>query len=397
VVLAEVDDIVGSIADPTAVFKIKGFDTPYTAKMSTGSLRPNEKLALQAGSVMKVVVTKADGAGIWVSLDRSSSSGDTDASISKKSPPNVYEGNHPVAKKTVTRKEPALILNNLKTGTKLQGTVTADTHYAAFVDVHVYRHSKGGAYTKLHGMLHSTDQKHHIKKGEIEKGKNITVYVKEVFKNSGKFSLTLDPTINKAKVLETRLAVRTEGNARRRARRIRRMLDTANVGDTVAGVVQQVSADGVLVTITSLGPLNVTGLIKKRDLPKQFEVPPDLKEAFQRQLLQQDFVQGRPITCGVVKVEMKTTPRTPYNFQLLFEELGAMPAEDPLSSVSVKDLPASIEYEKGGDDEDEDAVEDDVADIFNELRGTSPLLSVDNFRAWGDLQVNTITLYSTLF
>jgi hypothetical protein len=50
------------------------------------------------------------------------------------------------------------------------------------------------------------------------------------------------------------------------------MLDSVNIGDTVEGFVQQVVADGVLITISSLGPLNVTGLIGKRDLPKQFEV-----------------------------------------------------------------------------------------------------------------------------
>ena len=86
------------------------------------------------------------------------------------------------------------------------------------------------------------------------------------------------------------------GNERRRARRMRRQLDTVAVGDTVRGVVQAIIPAGVLVTVTSLGPLNVTGLIAKRDLPKQFEVPPDMKENFQRQLLEQDFVMGRPIT-----------------------------------------------------------------------------------------------------
>ena len=88
----------------------------------------------------------------------------------------------------------------------------------------------------------------------------------------------------------------TLGNERRRARRMRRQLDTVAVGDTVRGVVQGIIPAGVLVTVMSLGPLNVTGLIAKRDLPKQFEVPPDMKENFQRQLLEQDFVMGRPIT-----------------------------------------------------------------------------------------------------
>ena len=115
----------------------------------------------------------------------------------------------------------------------------------------------------------------------------------------------MDSTISKAKILELKKITQIEGRERRRARRLRRQLANVVQGQTVTGVVQKIIPDGILVTINSLGALNVTGLISKKDLPKQFEVPVEMKESFQRQLLEQDFVAGRQITCGVLAVNNK--------------------------------------------------------------------------------------------
>lgn len=59
---------------------------------------------------------------------------------------------------------------------------------------------------------------------------------------------------------------------RRFDRRLRRQLDSIVAGDTVSGTVLKVMSEGILITITSLGSLNVTGIISKTDLPKQYEV-----------------------------------------------------------------------------------------------------------------------------
>ena len=100
-------------------------------------------------------------------------------------------------------------------------------------------------------------------------------------------------------------------------------------------------------SVNSLGPLNVTGLIAKRDLPKQFEVPPDLKESFQKQLLEQDFAIGRQITCGVLQVNPNIGDKVAYNLKMLFEELGALAAD----TVPVRD--SGEVSENSADDEDE--------------------------------------------
>lgn len=214
----------------------------------------------------------------------------------------------------------------------------------------------------------------------------------------------MDPTINKDKVVEKKLETKTEGLARRRSRRVRRVLDEVVVGDTVQGVVKGVVGDGILVTLTSLGPLNITGLVSKKDLPPQFQVPPDLKDSFQLQLLRQDFVAGREITCSVEKVNTRWTESTVFNVNLLFDELGRLPVgvdDIDLSGITSIDsmrtkkttTPTTSSQSKddeGGDDVDDESEEDDetddVRDIYNELRGSSKILPVADLKAWGDLQ-----------
>jgi len=105
-----------------------------------------------------------------------------------------------------------------------------------------------------------------------EKGTAVTVFVKEVYKNSGRFTVTLDANVDKATVLQERLKVRTDGNARRRARRLRRQLEEVAVGDNVSGVVEGIVDEGILVTVMGLGALNVTGLLEHKDLPKHMKV-----------------------------------------------------------------------------------------------------------------------------
>lgn len=101
-------------------------------------------------------------------------------------------------KPVVARPPPGLNLHNLRTGMALEGTVMSCTPYAAFIDLHVYRASKGGSYASVNGMLHVDDidpalkQRGRVNRNRIseslyslERGVPLTVYVKEVFKNAG--------------------------------------------------------------------------------------------------------------------------------------------------------------------------------------------------------------------
>lgn len=282
------------------------------ASMSAKSLSPTEKLALQAGTMLRVVVTRVDGGKVEVSMGQSKPSG----SMTMTTPPSkttnrMYSAVVQTEKKTkttpsrVARSPPGILLNNLKCGMKLEGRVSSCTQYAAFISMEpkISRASKGGSYAEVTGLLHETDMLDYKPETMMMNGKKLNVfksstseqilqkdakvitYVKEVWKNSGRFTLTLDPTVDKSKVLEVKASIKSQGQERRRARRLRRQLESVAVGDLINGIVQNITDDGVLVTVTSLGPLNITGMLGRKDLPKQFEVPPDLKANFQRQVL----------------------------------------------------------------------------------------------------------------
>jgi len=420
-VLGEVEEHVSvSSGDARIFFAVKNKGQTHKAWMSTRNLSWQERMALQVGAMMQLYVSNVEGSGeLQVSLKPPSEGGGGGGggiSVSKISEPmkRFAASTTPIRAKSAPAKSaapaapeapPGLLLNTLRTGMKLNGVVSSCTQYAAFVNVEAFRAGKQGSFAEVNGMLHRSDivdaqlspskrrfsgQQQQQREGEVilEKGAPVTVYVKEVFKNSGRFTLTMDPKIEKAQIVEMKKMVKVEGQERRRARRMRRVLDSVSVGDTVTGVVQRVVPEGILVTVSSLGPLNVTGLLGKRDLPKQFEVPPDLKESFQKQLLEQDFAVGRPITCGVLKVNPKYNIRMSYNLKLLFDGLGAMPSDD----IEISDAALEANLLKGLDDSeegenDEAGWEDnDVRDIFNELRGNKPLMSVSDLYDWADVQ-----------
>lgn len=307
-IVAEVDDIGGSITDPVIEFSIK--DNKYAngntkVIMDSKKLSTNERLALHAGAIMQVYVSKIHSDNkIQVSLKPENNNGGKKMQVKSQFEDGTYRGGTNRPPKAVSKPPNGILLNNLKTGMKLEGIVTSNTHYAAFINANIYRAAKGGTFTEVNGMLHRSESAAKLY-DQASKGSKITVYVREVYKNSGRFTLTLDPSINKEKILLMKEKSRLEGKERRRLRRIRRQLDALSVGDVVAGTVNSVVPEGVLVSVTSLGPLPVIGLMGTRDLPKQFAVPNDLKPSFQKQLLQQDFVRGRTINCAVSKVSQK--------------------------------------------------------------------------------------------
>ena len=207
--------------------------------MSTKFLSPTERLALQTGSVMQVYVSKVDGANPDTTLQVSlkpldGSSGKPSISVQQSynnahaaraaleessqrvSTPsagsvNKLSVNQPwgttAPKRTNTRTvtktpsrgntpklpEGAIFLNTLKTGMELQGVVQSSTNYAAFVSANVYRAATGGRACEINGLLHKVDivdGSNLILNPNTGKGTKLKVYVKEVFKQSGRFSLT---------------------------------------------------------------------------------------------------------------------------------------------------------------------------------------------------------------
>ena len=478
VVVGEVDEHDSSANDPKIHFFIgpnKGASRER-ASMSIKDLNWKERMALQVGTVMELYVTGSSASGeLQVGLTNpsgSNSNSDSSASNSRNeffstSTHESGSGRESGRESGRNAKNPKTdrdrdrgrsqvpsgpLLNNLKTGMALEGTVSSCTRYAAFIDVGVVRAGKGGVFTPVNGMLHQNDvnegltilssnnrnaamresrydRNDRYDDTKLVKGSPVTVYVKEVYKQSGRFTLTMDSTIQKSAILEMKEAQRAEGNERRRARRARRILDDIVVGDTVTGIVERVVNEGVLVSISNLGSLNVTGLLSKRDLPPQFQVPPDLKDSFQKQLLQQDFHTGREIVCGVYKVNTRSNARMAYNLKLTFEEFGksTLQAADEVDGLQLSDDMLNIGDDEvddyDDDDEDEGGYDDsdssnsnsndndlkgvdlnlddlefneadieqaldgsDVKDIYDELKGNKPYMLAADLFDWADVQ-----------
>jgi hypothetical protein len=186
--------------------------------MSTKFLSSTERLAIQAGSVMQVYVSKMDGSDeVQVSLKPIDGSKPITIKETVKSNQISFkpaEGrlqtlpSKPKFLVSGAAKLPSggLLLNNLKTGMELEGTVHSCTNYAAFISANIYRAGKAGTFQTINGMLHKVDildksvlstgnrksmnargsrGYEEKEEGIITKGTKIKVYVKEVFKQSG--------------------------------------------------------------------------------------------------------------------------------------------------------------------------------------------------------------------
>ena len=214
--VAEVSDIGGTVGTPLVKFSSTDHDEAVDIFMPASSLNAAERLALQTGTVMQVRVVSVCGNQVEVGM----SSPMTDASDFNAGRGRDTHGTTAVVgkKRNTNRRHhkqapPDLLLNNLKTGMQLQGRVVSCTHYAAFVDVGVSRPSKGSTFAPANAMLHRSDipgaealvskkgygRKEYAFQGAdgtiFERGASVTVFVKEVYKNSGRFTVTLDPEV----------------------------------------------------------------------------------------------------------------------------------------------------------------------------------------------------------
>jgi hypothetical protein len=438
--IVQVDDISGSIKNPRVNFKLEdqgGLDL----YMPAGELSSTERLALQTGSIMQVYVEEVTGSSVKVSLhSRGGSSGSKprmyDADITsalgtiaeppKRQKERSKSGKHRRSEiQAIPTPDADKLLNNLKTGIQLTGIISSCTHYAAFIDVGIFRAGKSGSFTPVNGMLHKDDvpdglsplvrRESNGRKERafestdgtiLQKGSEVTVYVKEVYKNSGRITLSMDPSIDKAAVLKMKKKVKDDGLERRRSRRLRRQLEIINVGDTVRATVKRIVPEGVLVDVTTLGSLNVTGLIGTRDLPKQFELPADMTFEFQQQLLEQDFLTGREVTCAVNKVNRDAYSRQKYALKLLVESMGPLPEDSSLDEVLGRieidddfEMPRaqvtpsspapsadSVAFDAVWDKRATASTANDLREIYGELCEGANTLSLENLRSWGDLQ-----------
>lgn len=172
--------------------------------MSTSQLTAAERMALISGNIMKVqildnsndedeAILRVTIPSNTISMENISNSKISNERYTNKSKKYTEYNKLPA---TGLREIPigAYALNNLKTGQKLSGKVVQSTPQAAFIAAEVYRKAKGGLFVPVNGLLRKDDistellspSRRYSKQGPLmDKGANITVYVKQVFKNSG--------------------------------------------------------------------------------------------------------------------------------------------------------------------------------------------------------------------
>lgn len=228
--------------------------------------------------------------------------------------------------------------------------------------------------------------------------------------------MTTDPHFKKDNLLEDKSKRREAGNIRRRTRRLRKQLENVLAGDTVTGVVEKVVPEGIIVTIDSLGPLNVSALVRQQDLPAHYQLPATMDVSAKLDIWKLDFARGRTVTAGVIKVSDAPHAGKLYSMVVSLEGMGPLPEEDlslptrnreeeekeddddydyedddeeddddEAEEVVGKALREEDEEEKNNADKSEGQYEDDVRDIFLELsEGRSALTSDDIFN-WAEM------------
>jgi hypothetical protein len=182
-----------------------------------------------------------------------------------------------------------------------------------------------------------------------------------------RFTLTTDPNINKQKLHQERKEQKDEARLRKQSRRLRRQFEQMKVGDSVTGTVAEVTPLGILVNIDDIPgsgsakqPFRIRGLIPLKELPKRFELTSGQQAAVGVELLRQDFVQGRSLTCSVLGISPLLDPNSEYQVKLLLDRMGPMPDESVLRALAGGEEEGSLQAEED--------YEDDYADDSSEGR-----------------------------
>jgi hypothetical protein len=305
-------------------------------------------------------------------------------------------------KNNVTDTFDKLFLNNLKTGMRLEGIVAHSTPYNSFVSCKVYRRGKGGKVSEINGLLAKEDipkdilkvskkeqqmmmEKENIPLNEfkiplLQKGLPFTVYVKEVSKQQGRFTVTLDPSMTKSKLYDMKKKKQEDGILRRRQRRLKRQLDEVYAGDILTGYVHKIIAEGILLNVTSLGSLNVTGIILMKDLPKEFQVPNKLYFEGKQELLNMDFPVHQAVECYVDKINPLPNPLLEYNMGLTFRAFS--------KKKNIHNLKYLDEDQEEIDEEESSSQKQDIQsemlddEELKEFRNVKTFDSKEDLRAW---------------
>ncbi len=165
----------------------------------------------------------------------------------------------------INNRDDEVLLQHLKVGQALSACVKRVTRYAAFVDCGIKRKGKGGHLVPVTGFLHISDvpkgtaffhRGSHYDKGAnvetyIKEGTYIRVYVKDLFKQQGRLTVTLYPDIDRKCVSKERREKRYKGTIFRRKLRssTNKNLSDFPIGSLVNGVVMRKSEKGVLVDV----------------------------------------------------------------------------------------------------------------------------------------------------
>jgi hypothetical protein len=170
--------------------------------MPVANLGFNERMVLQNGALVKVAITNEDSTGSFVVSLANPGGGGTNFQSLNAVPRNGAAGNMNPSNHRFKQQLPVVVgiekplgpdLNKLKAGDAIPGTVTSLTSYGAFLSTNVYRQKgKSGRWVPVDVLLHRKDIPRNMLTPSplgfailYRPGDNVTVYVKEVFKNSG--------------------------------------------------------------------------------------------------------------------------------------------------------------------------------------------------------------------
>jgi len=189
-------------------------------------------------------------------------------------------------------------LKTLKTGMPFYGGVKSVTNFGVFLECGIVRPGRKGTVTRVQGMLHKTDLAPSMKvpfqyrpkaTKVLEKGMTVKCYVKAVFPQSGRFSLTMDPTITRAKLREQRqrrkqgLKVRYSASEMKAWEPEVEEVKEANPGDVMEGTCKCVKNFGMYFDIG----VEKSALLKASDLPEDMQLEDG--EASERQQRLEEF------------------------------------------------------------------------------------------------------------
>lgn len=218
----------------------------------------------------------------------------------------------------------------------------------------------------------------------IRKGTELKLFVKQVFANSGKYTLTTDPKVSKADLDKEKMLRKRAASARRLQRRLRRHLDALKEGDELPAVVDRVSGSRVLLLLQITPTVKIPAFAGVVNLPPSARpaksLSPDMHESFLNQIF-------RPGTHLPVRIKSKTA------VGVIVDILSA-PGQGSSSAASANTPRYAYE------DDDEDYDDDDHGDGGDEegfdVDGNSDLTDEEKKRLMEATTISTSKFFEEL-